>query len=51
VQTVLADDGRADTEAGTIITEGIRFSVGRPAEAVLRDWERALERLRGDACG
>jgi len=51
VQTVLADDGRADTEAGTIITEGIRFSVGRPAEAVLRDWECALERLRGDACG
>jgi len=51
VQTVLADEARADTEAGAVVTQGIRFAVGRPAEAVLRDWESVVERLRGDACG
>lgn len=51
VQTVLADEARADTEAGAVVTEGIRFAVGRPAEAVLCDWESVVERLRGDACG
>jgi hypothetical protein len=51
VQTVLADEARPETEAGTVVSEGIRFAVGQPAEAVLRDWETVVQRLRGDACG
>jgi hypothetical protein len=51
VQMVLADEARTDTEAGAIVTDGIRFAVSRPVEAVLRDWESVVERLRGDACG
>jgi hypothetical protein len=51
VQTVLADEARPETEAGAVVTEGIRFAVGRPDWAVLRDWETVVERLRGDACG
>ena len=51
VQTVLADEARADTEAGAVVTQGIRFAVGRPAEAVLGDGESVVERLRGDGCG
>jgi hypothetical protein len=51
VRTVLADEPRPDSEAGAVVTEGIRFAVGRPAGAVLRDWETVVQRLRGDACG
>jgi len=48
VEQVLADEARADSEPGAAILDGVRFSVGRPAAAVLRDWGRVVEGLRGE---
>lgn len=47
VEQVLADEVRADAEPGAAILDGIRFGVGRPAAAVLRDWGRVVAGLRG----
>jgi len=49
VQSVLTDEARSDTEPGAIIVDGVRFSPGRPTAAVLDDWQRVVEGLRGDA--
>jgi hypothetical protein len=49
IETVLADEPRADSEAGAAVVDGIRFSLGRPTEAVLRDWRTVLDGLRRDA--
>jgi hypothetical protein len=49
VETVLADEARADSEPGVAILDGVRFSVGRPAEAVVRDWQSLVDSLRGGA--
>ena len=49
VEQVLADEARADSEPGAAIVDGVRFSLGRPAAAVLQDWERVVEGLRGRA--
>ena len=49
VETVLADEARADSEPGVVIVDGVRFSLGRPAAAALRDWRRVVHSLRGDA--
>ncbi len=49
VEQVLADEARADTEPGAVIVDGVRFRLGRPAAAVLRDWGRVLDGLRGQA--
>lgn len=49
VETVLADEARADSEPGVSVVDGVRFSIGRPAAAVLRDWRRVVVGLRGRA--
>lgn len=49
VQTVLADEARADSEPGAAILTGVRFAPGRPAVAVLCDWQAVMEGLRRDA--
>jgi hypothetical protein len=49
VETVLADEARADSEPGATVADGIRFTLGRPAAAVLRDWQAVVEGLRRDA--
>jgi hypothetical protein len=49
VETVLADEARADSEPGVVLVDGVRFSIGRPAATVLRDWRRVVDSLRGDA--
>jgi len=49
VETVLADEARADFEPGVAVVDGVRFSIGRPAAAVLRDWRRVVDSLRGGA--
>ena len=46
VETVLADAARADSEPGAAVVDGVRFSIGRPVAAVLRDWRRVVESLR-----
>ena len=46
VERVMADEARADSEPGAAVVDGVRFSSGRPAAAVLRDWRRVVERLR-----
>jgi len=49
VQSVLADEARSDTEPGAVVVDGVRFSLGRPAAAVVDDWQGVVEGLRGDA--
>jgi hypothetical protein len=49
VERVLADAARAGSEAGAAVVDGVRFSNGRPAAAVLRDWRRVVESLREGA--
>jgi len=49
VERVLADEARADSEPGVAVVDGVRFSSGRPAAVVLRDWRRVVESLREGA--
>ena len=49
VETVLADKARADSEPGVMVVDGVRFSIGCPAAAVLRDWRRVVHGLLGGA--
>jgi hypothetical protein len=49
VQTVLMDAAHADSEPGAIIVDGVRFSLGRPVSAVLRDWRAVVDGLREEA--
>jgi hypothetical protein len=49
VEKVLADEARADSEPGVAVADGVRFSSGRTAAAVTRDWRRVVESLREGA--
>lgn len=48
VETVLLDAARTDSEPGAAVCEGIRFVLGRPAEAVLGEWQALARVLRED---
>jgi hypothetical protein len=49
IEAVLADEARADSEPGAAVVDGVRFSLGRPAAAVLRDWRMVVDGLRRNA--
>lgn len=49
VEMVLSDSARDESEAGTVLVDGVRFAPGRPVPAVLRDWRAALDTLRESA--
>ncbi len=49
VEMVLADEARAESEPDAAIVDGVRFSPGRPAAAVLRDWQALVDGLREEA--
>ncbi len=49
VEQVLADAARPDSEAGVAVADGVRFSTTRPAAALLREWRRVVDSLRGRA--
>ncbi len=49
VETVLLDAARTESEPGASVLDGIRFSLGRPTSAVLRDWETLRDALREGA--
>ena len=48
VDTVLADEARADSEPGAAILDGVRFGFGRAPAEVLRDWQSVVDSLRAD---